>query len=66
MLIGGIVWIVIVSYIAAAAIIELAKEDLKQIHVLAIIIFVFLFSISYCSQRKDKFYRENTNLRNDF
>ena len=64
--IGGFILLAIISYIISAAILEISKDDFKHINILAIIIFIILYGISDCSKSKDKFYKENTELRDDF
>jgi hypothetical protein len=63
---GGFIFLTIVSYIASAAILELAKEDFKHIHLLALIIFIIIFGISEWSNKREKFFKENPELRDDF
>jgi hypothetical protein len=66
MFLGGIIFFIIISYIASAGILELFKSDLKSIHILALIIFILLFSISNCSNQKERFNKENPELKEDF
>jgi uncharacterized protein YacL len=63
---GGFIVLIVISYIASAAILELTKEKLKHIHILALFIFLLLYGITNCSGKKDEFYKENPELRDDF
>ena len=42
---GGGIFLIIISYLTSAGILELAKEDFKKIHITALIIFVILIGI---------------------
>lgn len=67
MYLGGIIFYIIVSYIASAAILELFKtSDLKSINILALVIFLLMLSVTNYSQKKDRFNREHPELKDDF
>jgi hypothetical protein len=65
-IIGGLIVYVIVAYIVSFAILELIKEDNKNVHVLAIILLILFYAISDCSKKKEDFNKENPELQDDF
>ncbi len=66
MFIGALVFIVVLAFVVSAGILELLNEDLKNVHVLAIILLIIFYAISDCSGKKDVFNKENPELKDDF